>query len=287
MKSVNLVTNSVKILGIYFSYNEEIMKEKNFISVIKKIENVLAVWRMRSLTLAGKITVLKSLIFAKIVFISFLSNIPSCIIKKLIVLKREFLWDGKPPKIKHSSLVGSYERGGLKDIDIEKRVKALRISWVRRLYDGTEHEWKIIPKFFLDKISKNIFYPNLKIKLKCKIPMFYKNVIKDWEEIAVCNPLTMCNVMMQPICYNGKILVNGEEIKWESASNLFVKSFYDENGHIIDWSRFKQNNEQNDTFFLSGDKYWMLYRGSGKESWLGIGILGRYVMRYLNLIYKS
>ena len=57
MKSVNLLTNSVKMLGMYFSYNEEIMKENIFISVIKKIEKVLAVWRMRSLTLAGKITV--------------------------------------------------------------------------------------------------------------------------------------------------------------------------------------------------------------------------------------
>ena len=157
MKSVNLVTNSVKILGIYFSYNEEIMNEKNFVSVIKKIENVLAVWRMRSLTLAGKITVLKSLIFSKIVFVSFLSNIPKCIIKNLIILKREFLWDGKPPKIKHSALVGSYEKGGLRDIDIEKRVKALRLSWVKRLYDDTEHEWKIIPKKFLNKFKKTLF----------------------------------------------------------------------------------------------------------------------------------
>ena len=83
LKSVNLVTSSVKILGIFFSYNEEIMKEKNFVCVIKKIEKVLAVWRMRSLTLSGKITVLKSLIFSKIVFVSFLSNISNCIIKIL------------------------------------------------------------------------------------------------------------------------------------------------------------------------------------------------------------
>ena len=99
--------------------------------------------------------------------------------------------------------------GGLKDIDIVKRIKALRISWVKRLYDDTEHEWKIIPKFFLEKISSNIFYPNLKITINCKLPIFYKNVIKEWEEIASSNPLTMANVMMQPICFNSKILVNG------------------------------------------------------------------------------
>ena len=80
MKSVNLLTDSVKILGVHFSYNEEISKEKNFINVINKIEKVLAVWRMRTLTLAGKITVLKSLMFSKIVFVSFLSNVPKSIV---------------------------------------------------------------------------------------------------------------------------------------------------------------------------------------------------------------
>ena len=65
-----------------------------FVCVIKKIEKVLAVWRMRSLTLSGKITVLKSLIFSKIVFVSFLSNIPKCIIKNLITLKRSFKNNG-------------------------------------------------------------------------------------------------------------------------------------------------------------------------------------------------
>ena len=53
--------------------------------------------------------------------------------------------------------MGSYEKGGLRDIDIEKRVKALRLSWVKRLYDDTEHEWKIIPKFFLIKFQAIFF----------------------------------------------------------------------------------------------------------------------------------
>ena len=167
--------------------------------------------------------------------------------------------------------MGSYEKGGLRDIDIEKRVKALRLSWVKRLYDDTEHEWKIIPKFFLGKISYNIFYPNLKIKLTCKIPTFYKNVIKEWEEIAVCNPLTMGNVMMQPICCNGKILVNGEVIMWKGASNLFVQSFYDEIGQIMDWSGFKQRNEKNDTFFFK----WRQILDAIPREWKGIVVRDR------------
>ena len=60
---------------------------------------------------------------------------------------------------------------------------------------------------------------------------------------------------MQPICFNSKILVNREVISWKSAANLFVQSFYDENGQFLDWSRFKQRNDKNSTFFLSGDRF--------------------------------
>ena len=76
----------------------------------------------------------------------------------------------------------------------------------------------------------------------------------------------MCNVMMQPICYNGKILVNRDVIKWESASNLFVQSFYDENGHIMDWSVFKQKHVKNDTFFFK----WRQILDAIPRGWKGI-----------------
>ena len=52
------------------------------------------------------------------------------------------------------------------------------------------------------------------------------------------------------ILVNGKILVNRDVIKWESASNLFVQSFYDGNGYIMDWSGFKRKHEKDDTFFF-------------------------------------
>ena len=159
-------------------------------------------------------------------------------------------------------------------------MRALRISWVKRLYDDTEHEWKIIPKFFLDKLAGNIFYPNLKININIKLPIFYKNVIKEWEEIANCNPLTISNVMMQPISFNSKILVNGNVIAWKSASNLFVQGFYDENGQILDWGVFKQKHGKNDTFFFK----WRQILDAIPREWKGIIVRDRDAMEISNLI---
>ena len=59
MQCIDLTKNSVKILGIHFSYNKEIKDEENFIKLIKKIENVLKIWRLRNLTVKAKLQFLK------------------------------------------------------------------------------------------------------------------------------------------------------------------------------------------------------------------------------------
>ena len=50
----------MKILGVHFSYNKKLEHETNFQSHIVKIESVLRLWRMRNLTIEGKILVFKS-----------------------------------------------------------------------------------------------------------------------------------------------------------------------------------------------------------------------------------
>ena len=65
MKCLNLTKETVKILGVHFSYNKKLEHEMNFQSHIVKIESVLRVWRMRNLTIEGKVLVFKSLAIFK------------------------------------------------------------------------------------------------------------------------------------------------------------------------------------------------------------------------------
>ena len=53
MECIDLTKNSVKILGIHFSDNRKIENEENFIKLIKKIANVLKIWRIRNLIVQG------------------------------------------------------------------------------------------------------------------------------------------------------------------------------------------------------------------------------------------
>ena len=98
-KNVNLNSNHIKILGVNFTYNQQIYLEKNFIEVVEKIEKVLSIWRWRNLSLSGKITVFKSLAFSKIIFISYLNDVPVTIIKKIEQIQKDFIWNGNKPRI--------------------------------------------------------------------------------------------------------------------------------------------------------------------------------------------
>ena len=42
-----------------------------------------------------------------------------------------------------------YSKGGLKKCDIVSKVQSLKLSWVSRLYDESNHAWKKLPDFFI------------------------------------------------------------------------------------------------------------------------------------------
>ena len=62
--------------------------EMNFQSHIVKIGSVLRVWRMRNLTIEGKVLVFKSLAISKIVHLSLITTVPHAIINQLNNIKK-------------------------------------------------------------------------------------------------------------------------------------------------------------------------------------------------------
>ena len=58
---VDLTTDAIKILDIYFSYNINLMNQKNYCKAIISIHDILKLWRTRNLSIGGKIVVFKKL----------------------------------------------------------------------------------------------------------------------------------------------------------------------------------------------------------------------------------
>ena len=80
MRCVDLNNDTLKILGTQFSYNEKLKEEKNFYTAVTNIQRVLKIWKMRNLTLKGKIVIFKTLAIAKIFFQSLITPIPRHIV---------------------------------------------------------------------------------------------------------------------------------------------------------------------------------------------------------------
>ena len=130
----------------------------NFQSHIVKTESVLRLWRMKNLTIEGKNLVFKSLAISRIVHLPLIIMVPHPIINRLNDIQKNYKWIGKDPKVKHLTLSNSYEDGGLKNVDTFTKIISLQCSWIKRLFDESFHEWKIISL----NLIKTIFCENFK-----------------------------------------------------------------------------------------------------------------------------
>ena len=161
MRCVNLHEDTIKILGIHYSYNKQLENDENFKKYIAKIENVLKLWRARNLSLEGKITVFKSLALSKITHLALVKTIPPSIIDQLNKTQKNFVWNGLNPKIKNSTINNNYENGRLKNI--AAKISSLQNSWIKRLFDGNLHDWKIFPFYINHKSLGQPFHKQHKI----------------------------------------------------------------------------------------------------------------------------
>ena len=100
------------------------------------------------------------------------------------VIPKNFIWRGRKPKIKHSTLIGYHADGGLKDIDIEVKFKALKLFWIKRLADDSSNPWKAIANGLLKDIGGTlVFHSNLCLSSDCKeevkkLPKFHLQLLR-------------------------------------------------------------------------------------------------------------
>ena len=63
IKCIDLISESIKILGVHLSYNQKLNTQKNFFKSITNMQNVLNLQIIRNITLEGKITTIEQSLF--------------------------------------------------------------------------------------------------------------------------------------------------------------------------------------------------------------------------------
>ena len=74
MRCIDLNIDTLKILGSNFSYNKKLEEVKDFYKTVTHMHRVLKIWKMRKVTLEGKIVIFKTIVISKIVFQAFITK---------------------------------------------------------------------------------------------------------------------------------------------------------------------------------------------------------------------
>ena len=175
---VNLIVNTIKIRC---SDNNKLNMEKNFLTAISNIQNILKIWHTKNVTLEGEIIILRTLALSKIVHLHLKTVVPKQIIEQIETIQKNLLWNRSIPKIKHSTLSNSFATGGLTNVDINTKIAGLQCSWIKRFYDDSFHERKLIPLHLINTTITRAFkfHPSLPLSLQLdQFPKFYQNIFQ-------------------------------------------------------------------------------------------------------------
>ena len=88
----------------------------NFGAKLRDLEKSLQTWKRRKLTLYGKINIVKTLGLSKLIFNASVLYITHHYIEQINKITFNFIWDGKPAKIKRKTLIGEKKKCRAKNV---------------------------------------------------------------------------------------------------------------------------------------------------------------------------
>ena len=228
---------SFGILGITFFVETQQIVEYNYRMKLDEVRKLLDSWSWRLLSIIGKIQVIKSLAISK--FVHLFTTLPTpndSFLKELETLIFSFIWGGKGDKIARKIIINDIENGGLKMTDIRSFAKALKISWIKKVWDvNYQADWKRL--LFSDRLYWNDVWLLNKRSLSllaCSFVenTFWRNVVESWAEY-VQETVEASDILSQPLWNNVFIKIENKSVFYKSwyIKNLrYVNDLVDESG---------------------------------------------------------
>ena len=196
----DFIQNTFTALGVTF-YNDRSVEEIvniNYNSKFEKARNWVEIWSKRSLTLLGKVTIIKSIILSQFTYLVLPLPRPNYqMVNRLNTIIFHFLWGCKRDKIKRDIVTRSREEGGLGLIFPYDFILSLKLTLFNKLFDDNfKHPWKsimlqqfIYPDFLLVAVEKGVARRNCNFTqdiLNCYVEWRTRAVAKNGEIIDHC-----------------------------------------------------------------------------------------------------
>ena len=178
-------------------------------------------------------------------------------------MQNQFIWNNKPPKIKHSTLITSHSKGGLNNVDIECRLRTLQLLWMVKLSDPKFEQSKVIPKIWFQSCDIPLpvkrKYSTEQSKIS-RLPPFYQIIIKNWIQISKYYPIDVEDILQESLWHNAHIKIGGEPIfdkqlsdkGYNTISDIFTKT-----GKLLHFNMFQEKGMHTPLNIIDGCKFLM------------------------------
>ena len=234
--NIRVNTTCLKCLGIYLGHDKDECYKRNWENTMKDMEKLFESWKKRKLTIFGKCEIINTLAISKLIYIASILHLPPPnFIKDVNKLIYSFLWNSRD-RIKRNTVIGPIKDGGIGLVDLETKLKALKASWVSKLFNDTGN----INNFLTDILSKHSL--SINYILKCNetnmsfLSTFYEQVFVSFNECKKLTPLhslSTCSFFQQPIWMNRYFRFRGKTLyfsSWIKSNILYVKDLFTEHG---------------------------------------------------------
>ena len=177
------VVHQHKVLGCIIGNDE-----KNWEHIIQKIQTTFNLWKLQKLSFTEKAHIINFVIYSKLWYLGTFMDVPKDIISKIEKLTFNFIYNGKMETIKRETLKLEPKYGGIGLIDIQNKLKAIRLTHIKDIILGEHKNWKILSIYWIGynlRQYENIFSSNT-IPHSMFKPLFYKNtcnILKEFEKI--------------------------------------------------------------------------------------------------------
>lgn len=227
------------LLGIKFSVNLDDMINLNYNVKLDDIKKLIKQWKLRKLTILGRLTVIKSLIIPKMNHL--VLTLPNPSKDFLENFERElyvYLWGSKIHKVNKQTIIQDYRSGGLKMIDYNDFILALKSSWIRRL-THSKSIWVNLLETSLNITVNNLLLRGTDFLSRLGNIMqncFWKEVFYSWQKIIDILALKNENIHSEHIWYNPHIRVENNSVFLKSYFNagfIFIIDLFDAEGNFI------------------------------------------------------
>jgi hypothetical protein len=137
-----------------------------------------------------------------------------------------FLWDGKPPKIKRNVIISSLENGGIKIPLFSEKYKSLRIFWLKSCLNNSNQLWKAYLSEICGIDTHKIVSAGTSSKSLPNLPPFYSEIFDLATKYLHDASSNKINLENEHITYNENLCLEGTTLKDSNLYNAKIRNLY-------------------------------------------------------------